>query len=84
MKRLFAALAVVCSTLGCKVDLNGTCSKDSDCKSGLTCDSSVDPRVCVSACDPVCGAQLCRAGCSGLMTVSTNWDGLQLATSEVK
>src|SRR5262245_25148493 len=56
MKRLFAALAVVCSTLGCKVSLNGgTCTTNSDCAQGLTCDQSVDPHVCLSACDPVCG-----------------------------
>ncbi|MFL5310920.1 MAG: hypothetical protein ACJ79H_10750 [Myxococcales bacterium] len=68
MKRLFAALAVVCGTLGCKVDLNGTCAKDSDCKAGLSCDSSVDPRVCVSACDPICGS---TETCANAKCVST-------------
>ena len=68
MKRMFAALAVVCGTLGCKVDLNGTCAKDSDCKAGLSCDSSVDPRVCVSACDPVCGS---NQTCANAKCVST-------------
>ncbi len=68
MKRLFAALAVVCGTLGCKVDLNGTCAKDSDCKAGLTCETSVDPHVCLSACDPVCGT---NQTCANAKCVST-------------
>ena len=68
MKRLFAALAVVCGSLGCKVDLNGTCAKDSDCKAGLSCDSSVDPHVCVSACDPICGS---TETCANAKCVST-------------
>ena len=68
MKRLFVPLVLVCGTLGCKVSLNGTCTQDSDCAQGLTCDQSGDPHVFLSACDPVCGT---GQTCANAKCVST-------------